>query len=309
MENRAHALSAGLFLVLLSIGLVMAAVRLTGGRTEHVDYVIESRYPVSGLQQNAPVRLRGVDIGKVGTIQFASDDSQLILVRIAVDPKSPITTSTYARLGYLGITGLSYVHLDSDGGQPEKLASTPDKPAHIVMRPSLLDQLGSSGEELMQDTAVAAKRVNELLSEENLSELSEAIANINTASGNIARLTGDLRPAMKALAAIPARTDRTLQRLEPLLGNLDLLTQDVRSRLEALDRIGQSAEDLGQTSRAVDAAIPRLNSVLDDFSRSLRTVDRVLMGIEQQPQSLLFGRRPPPPGPGENGFGAPASPP
>jgi phospholipid/cholesterol/gamma-HCH transport system substrate-binding protein len=309
MENRAHALSAGLFLIFLSIGLVLVAVRLTGDTTEHVEYVIESRYPISGLQQNAPVRLRGVDVGKVAQIQFASDDPQLIMVRIAVDPGAPITKGTYARLGYLGITGLSYVHLDSAGGQPEKLVSTRDKPAHIVMRPSLLDQLGSSGEVLMQDTALAAKRVNELLSEENLSELSQAIANANMASANIARLAGDLRPVVKALAPIPARADSTLQKLEPLLDSLDLLTQDVRARLEALDRIGRSAEEIGQTSRAVEATMPRLNSALDDFSRSLRTVDRVLMGIEQQPQSLLFGRKPPPPGPGEQGYSAPAFPP
>lgn len=301
MENRAYALSAGLFLVLLSIGLVLAAVRLTGDATERVDYVVESRLPVSGLQDNAPVRLRGVDVGKVGQIQFSPRDPLLILIRIAVDPAAPITRGTYAQLGYLGITGLSFVQLDDDGSRPEKLASSADQPARIEMRPSFIDEVSNSGQELMQESAQAAKRLNALLSDENLSELSMTISNIKMASDNIARLTRDLHPAAKALTRITARTDTTLQRLDPLLGNLNDLTQDVRTRVGALDRIGRSAEDLGQVSRTVETAVPRLNRALEDFSRSLRTMDRVLMGIEQQPQSLLFGRTPPP-GPGEPGF-------
>jgi phospholipid/cholesterol/gamma-HCH transport system substrate-binding protein len=305
MENRAHALSAGLFLVLLLIGLALAALRLTGNTAERVDYVIESRLPVTGLQSSAPVRLRGVNVGKVKNIQFAPGDPRLIFISIVVDPKAPITRGTYAQLGYLGITGLTFIQMDDDGKHPERLASSADIPARIAMRPSLVDEVSSSGQELLQETAQAAKRVNALLSEKNVSELSDAISNIKVASVNVAQLTRDLHPATKALTGITVRTERTLQRLDPLLANLDDLTQDVRSRVDILDHIGRSAEELGKTSQAIETAVPRLNRAVDDFSRSVRTVDRVLAGLEQQPQSLLFGRKPPPPGPGENGFTPP----
>ena len=84
MENRSYALSAGLFLIFLCIGLVFAAVRLAGDTADHAQYVIASKFPVSGLQQNAPVRLRGVDVGKVGKIRFSHEDPRLILIDIAV---------------------------------------------------------------------------------------------------------------------------------------------------------------------------------------------------------------------------------
>jgi phospholipid/cholesterol/gamma-HCH transport system substrate-binding protein len=298
MENRAHALSAGLFLLLLSVGLVLAVLRLTGDTMERVDYLIESRWPVSGLQPSAPVRLRGVNVGKVGDIRFSPGNPRLIFIRIAVDSTAPVTRGTYAQLGYLGITGLTFIQLDDDGKHPEKLASGVGKPAHLEMRPSLIDQVSGTGQELVQETTQAVKRVNALLNEENLSGLSDAISNINTASVNIARLAGELRPVAKALTTVTARADTTLQRVDPLLVNLNQLTQDVRM---PLDRIGRSAEDLGAASRTAESAVPRLNRALDDFSRSLRTMDRVLMDIEQRPQSLVFGKRPAP-GPGEEGF-------
>jgi phospholipid/cholesterol/gamma-HCH transport system substrate-binding protein len=305
MENRAYALSAGLFLVLLSIGLVLAALRLTGETTQSVEYVVEARLPISGLQENAPVRLRGVDVGKVRQVGFAHGDPRLIRIRISVDQNAPLTRGTYAQLGFLGITGLSFIQLDDDGSRPEKLVSSADQPTHIELRPSLIDQVSNSGQALVAESAQAARRVNVLLSEEKLSELSATMTSVRTASDNIARLTGDLHPVVRSLTRLTARTDTTLQRLDSLLGNLDGLTQDVRMRVGAIERVGQSATDIGQVSRSVETAVPRLNSALDDVSRSLRTVDRVLMRIEQQPQSLLWGRRSLP-GPGEPGFIAPA---
>ncbi|MFD2272552.1 MlaD family protein [Undibacterium arcticum] len=74
-KNRAHALSAGLFLVLLCIGLLLVAIRLNGDTTDQQDYLLVSRTPVSGLNRNAPVRLRGVDVGKVKDIQFFRERS------------------------------------------------------------------------------------------------------------------------------------------------------------------------------------------------------------------------------------------
>ncbi|RZI40300.1 MCE family protein [Herbaspirillum sp. HC18] len=308
MENRAYALSAGLFLILLCIGLVLAAMRLAGSTADYVHYVIDSRFPVSGLQQSAPVRMRGVDVGKVGAIRFSRDDPHLILIEIAVTPDTPINRDTYAKLGFLGITGLSYIQLDDDGSQSEKLASSAGAAAHIGMRPSLLDQAGENGQQLLQDAAQAARRINALLSDENVSELSATISNAKAASANIARLAGDLQPTVKALTALTARADKTLQLIDPLLGNLTSLTEEVRVRAGVLDHIGQSAQDMGHTSQAIETALPRLNIVLDEVTHSMRTMNRVLDGIEQRPQSVLFGPAPALPGPGEAGFIPPRSP-
>ncbi|MFC5472824.1 MlaD family protein [Paraherbaspirillum soli] len=305
MENRAHALSAGLFLVLLCIGLLLVAIRLNGDTVDQDDYLLVSRSAVSGLNRNAPVRLRGVDVGKVKDIRFSASDPHVILVRIGVDKGTPINRGTYAQLSYLGITGLSFVQLDDDGSQPEKLASNPDAPGRIEMRPSFLDQVGSSGQELLRDTGLAAKRLNKLLNDDNLDKLSSTLSNLNTASGRIAELAAELQPTLKALPSITARTDRALLRVDPLLANMNSLTQEVRTRVDALDHIGQSADELGQTSQALRDALPQLHGTLNDFSRSARTLDRVLSDVQQQPQSLLFGKAPAPPGPGEHGFIAP----
>ena len=96
----------------------------------------------------APVRFRGVEVGKVETIEFLPNDARVILVRVAVRAGTPITKGTYAQLGSQGVTGLAYVILDDDGSKPERVAAG-DLSYHIPVRASFLDEIAGSGKELL----------------------------------------------------------------------------------------------------------------------------------------------------------------
>lgn len=229
MENRAYALLAGLFVLLLSIGVVMAAIWFSGDTVKRVSYVLVSNISVSGLYPKAPVRLRGVDVGKVEDIRFDRTDPHVILITIAVDQAAPITKATYARLGYMGITGLALVQLDDDGSNADRLEPL----GRIALRPSVLDQATSSVQDLLVDVGSAAKRVNALLSDQNLDQLSRTLASLELASR----------------------------------------------------KVGQASQ-----------------TITEDFSIEMRKFDRVLTDLHEQPRSLIFGRPPAPPGPGEPGF-------
>src|SRR6478735_8778159 len=106
MENKAHAFAAGLFvtlLVALALGLAAWLTRDTGVRDP---YEIVTRETVTGLQAQAPVRYRGVDVGKVSQIGFDPKSPGTVLVSLEIDRAAPITTDTYATLSFQGVTGL-----------------------------------------------------------------------------------------------------------------------------------------------------------------------------------------------------------
>lgn len=300
MENRAHAFAAGLFTLLLGIGVMVAALWFGGDTIETREYLLVSRHPVSGLNPQAPVRFRGVTVGKVVGIRFDPLEPRTILVEISVATGSPLTKGTYAQLGSQGVTGLSYVMLDDDGGKPEQLTGDGDSLARIEVRPSFMDSVSASGQEMINNFNQVAKRVNTLLSDENQKQLVTTLRNVDQVSARVVALANAMEPTAKALPALANETGIVLRRADTLLANIN-------QRVDSFERAARSAEQLGNNGAALSEAmmtesLPRLNVLLEDLQNSSRRLERLLYDISEQPHSFVFGRNPLPPGPGEPGF-------
>ena len=123
MENRAHALAAGLFTLVLGAALAAVALWFSKDELRLIPYAMATTSPVTGLKVEAPVRYRGVDVGKVDDISIDAANSGRVQIRIGEREGTPITKSTYAQLGCQGITGLAYVLLGDDGDPDHKTAA------------------------------------------------------------------------------------------------------------------------------------------------------------------------------------------
>ena len=58
---------------------------------------------------DSSVKLKGVDVGKVGSIEVDPENVERVRVMIRLREGTPITQGMYAVLKLQGITGLSYV--------------------------------------------------------------------------------------------------------------------------------------------------------------------------------------------------------
>jgi phospholipid/cholesterol/gamma-HCH transport system substrate-binding protein len=324
MESRAHAIVAGLFTVLLGIGVVLAALWFSRESYDHVTYVLESKYAVTGLNPQAPVKLRGVQIGKVNSIGFDSEDPTLILVTIAVRGGSRITRGTTAQLGAQGITGTSYVNLEDEGKNPQFLPPGDDKASRIAVKRSLFDEFAMSGQEILYEINKMAKQAQDLLSEPNQKQLVSMLNAVQGASERMDKLAQALEPGAKSLPAIAgdarkllAGAGNTVRDVGPVLQDartaltsIDKLAREYAQRADALDRVGKNADQVGSASQSVTDAVgamagdvvPRMNALLEELARNSRNLDRLLADLNEQPQGLVFGRPARKPGPGESGY-------
>ena len=316
MENKAHALATGLFILLLGAALIAVVAWFQGDHSEHVSYTVVSKSGVPGLNIKAPVKLHGVAIGNVASIAFDPQTPGQILVGIEVATSAPLTRTTVARLGYQGITGLSFVDLSEEGGLPAVSNSAARKPGdRIELRPSLIDQLSSGGPRLLADVNEAALRLNSLLSDTNQQQLSRSLANLADASAAVTQLAQALRPAALGLQPLARRSETLLQdasasllKFDTLTGEATSLARDWQRRAVAFDQMGLAAAQLQATTQRIDAALvgantrPRSGPLFDDIGLAARTVERAANDLGDEPQSLIFGRANHPPGPGEAGF-------
>ncbi|MDP2238837.1 MAG: MlaD family protein [Burkholderiales bacterium] len=307
MENRAYALAAGLFTLLLGAGVVVAAMWFSGNTVETVGYVLESKFAVAGLNVQAPVRLRGVDVGKVRSIGFDAENTHLILIEVDVKAGTPITRGTVAQLGSQGVTGLAYVMLDDDGIKPEPLPPSNDKTDRIPVRQAFIDELSGSGKDLVAEIGRVARQLNVLLSEKNQTQMMRTLTQIESAATQLSALAGDGRPVLRNLPALTADARKTMQRADTLITNLDSLALQLTQRIDVLDRVAKSAGQVGAATQTVAdgvvvESLPRMNALIEDLTQSSRNLNRMMIEFNARPESLLFGRPPAAPGPGEPGF-------
>jgi phospholipid/cholesterol/gamma-HCH transport system substrate-binding protein len=300
MENRAYAIAAGLFTLLLVAGVFITAKWLTGGAVARQLYELVSPFPVTGLNPRGAVRYRGVEVGRVESMRLNPENQREILVRVLVDKNVVLTRSSYAQLGFQGVTGIAHVQLEDDGSSKEVLVTSALDPARIPVRQSTLEQLTSAGRTLLASVNETANRVNSVLSPENQERLTQLLANLNSTTQRMDGLVADLQVTAKALPGVVADAGQTLRRAEAVMAKLGGDDGAIERFARATEQVGATSRELGDAVTA--NAVPRIVQLTDELTRTTRDLDRLVRGLEEQPQSLVFGRPAPPPGPGEPGF-------
>jgi phospholipid/cholesterol/gamma-HCH transport system substrate-binding protein len=323
MENKSHAIAAGAFVLGLIAVLVALVVWLTRDDTVRNIYELSTGEAVSGLQPQAMVRYRGIAVGRVVSIDFDPKIKGNVRVRISVDERVPMTTSTFATLSYQGVTGLAFIALDDKGESKVALVPDNDNPPRIPLKPSLLAQLQDRGEVILSRVEEVTKRVNTMLGDDNQRRIADALENISLAAASANTLTRSLdntiktglNPALKGLPPLIDRTKDAMVNVKTAAANVSRVSNNLNTtvtRLNApdgpMERLSEGTKSLAVAVESVNSStLPRLNRVADDTARAVRRVGRTADNINDNPQSLLFGNGGAVPGPGEAGFSAPAA--
>ncbi|KQW59453.1 MlaD family protein [Variovorax sp. Root411] len=316
MENKAHALAAGAFVLGLIAALVALVIWFTRDNTVRNIYELSTRDAVSGLQPQATVRYRGIAVGKVASIDFDPKVKGNVRVRITVDERVPLTTSSFATLSYQGVTGLAFIALDDKGESNVALKPDDDNPPRIPLKPSILAQLQDRGEAIINQVEEVTKRANTLLSDPNQKRAADALENIAAASASANTLlktldntvkTG-LNPALTKLPDTMASVKKAAGDVSRVANNFNTTVGRLNAPEGPVERLSEGTKALAQAVDSFNAAtLPRVNRVADDTSHAVRRLGRAADSINDNPQSLLFGSGGTAAGPGEPGFSAPAA--
>lgn len=321
MENKSHALAAGIFVLVVAAMLAGLAVWLTRDNANYEQYELSTKDGVTGLQPQAAVRYKGVAVGKVTRIGFDPQVEGNVLIRIAVNEQAPIGPKTFAVLGYQGVTGLAHVQLD-DAEQPyPELPPGPSGLPRLPLKPSPFGQLAEQGPAILTQVEEATRRINQVLGDGNQQKLTEALTQIGQAAGSVSALSQRLDatvaqrldPALVALPPLAMEARKTLQSVQQAGESVSALAADVSKTTQRLGAEGGPIDQITVGTQALARAadqfgtttLPRLNRAADDTSRAARQLGRTAGGVSDNPQLFIYGSGRIPPGPGEPGFAAP----
>jgi len=286
MESKSHALMAGMFTLALLAAVLLGGWWLNRDKTEVIPYVMATRLSVAGLNPQAAVRYRGLDVGKVSEIRFDTAVPGQILVYFGVRPETPMTESTFGMLAYQGVTGIAYVELNDDGSRPQPLPSSEAHIAQIEMRASRMAELQTKANDILDETRKLAQEMALLFKPENQELLVSTLKSINKAATEIEKSSRELQPVLARLPDVADKTGRMMDSVTALSTELGGLSQSV---------VGGSNPGESMT---------QMQSLAEDLQTSLQSINTTLDQFSQRPAGLLFGAPGPAPGPGEAGYSA-----
>lgn len=289
MENRAHALLTGLFVIGLGLAAALASFWLNDSRQARTPYLLITQGAVSGLVPYSTVRYRGVEIGQVTTVEFAHDGTRDIHIRIEIESDIPITANTYATLRYMGITGLAQVEL-ADDGLPDapRLSSSDDNLVRIPMRPSLFESLSDAGQSALSQFQQLLLQLQQLLGPENQSNFRQTMANVEVTTRKLAEFTQRLEPMVQRLPKISEDGSQTMAHVEQIARELESTLVQVRQTTTRLNAVSDLADNTAET--LLVETLPATQNSLQQIEAAARNLERLSDELRRDPASLLLGR-------------------
>ncbi|OQK17483.1 hypothetical protein AU255_06280 [Methyloprofundus sedimenti] len=304
MGKDSFALVTGLFMTILIAGVVIISIWLGGVQHQTQTYIAETRSSVTGLKAGSTIYYRGIEVGRVKSIAFDPDNPALIVVPMEINKGVQFTRGIYATLDMKGVTGLTQIALKDNGDNPELLPSGSQPGNRIPIKPSLIERLTVSGEEMLSQTHELMIRLNRLLNDKNTQHVEQILVNVETATDKFNHLQDNAEKVLAQVPVLTADAHHSLNKMNHLTDEFTRLSQQLRKELATLSR--QSSE-LILTGTAVgqqllQTTLPKANTLIMQLQATTRRFDRVGTLIETEPQMFLFGAEPLQLAPGEPGF-------
>jgi phospholipid/cholesterol/gamma-HCH transport system substrate-binding protein len=269
MEPDQKFAAVGLFVVLSALGLVGFSLWLSGrlANQDKACYVMRFDNSVAGLSQGSTITFRGVGVGQVQSIRINPRNDAQILVRAALEQRTPIKPNTVAQLKPQGVTGASYIELDlgqgvTGSGQP---LGHDDSCKVIVTLPSGIEQIVNMLPRILDQTLEVTQRLSDLLGQGNVQNVSETLANLNALTGEMRKVTAQVGPQL---------TSATTQ-LNAAMANLNKVTASINQG-------GGSLQDLQDTVRQARAAAEEVKTLAQDVRTNPRRILNAPVVKEEQ---------------------------
>ena len=318
MENKAHAMAAGAFVLVVTALLALLAVWLLRDTSQRDLYEMSTDETISGLQPQAAVRFRGVPVGKVEVIGFDAKVKGNVLLRVSIDRAAPMTKSTYAKVASQGVTGLGFIQLDDEGESTERLVPNDDDPPRIPLKQGGIDKLLKQGEVIFNQVEQVSAKLNQLLGEDTQKRVATALDSVAQAATGVNQLATGVNSILKTqlgpdrlnFPAFVKNADATATSLRRASEQANASVAEIGNAARRLNEKGGALDKLSEGGAALSAGVqtfsaatlPKLGEVADETARAMRQLRRTVNAVDDNPQALIFGNGPAVPGPGEDGF-------
>ncbi len=314
MNPKVNYTFVGLFVLLFGAAFIAWVFWLAVGtnKTSYTTYVAYMYQSVSGLNNKASVKYRGVEVGKVSLIKLDRENPERVKLLLKIEEDVPIKEDSIAVLATQGITGLGYIEL-SGGSKDAALLRAQDEHSfpEIKTGPSLFVRLDTALTDLFTEFKTISKGINgvsqavkSLLSYKNQQSISRSLNNFEQLSGTLNMHINKLGSHINLAEEFLDNTATMSKELPGIVKNAADSVKEVQKILTTVSKTATSldAAVIGtqqEVSRSATNSLMQMSQLFEELQRTTQGLNRILQDFERNPNMFIFGRQSEKAGPGE----------
>lgn len=303
MYSRVNYTIVGIFVLLFGAGMVWFAFWLAkyGMEEEFHTYRLEMKESIAGLSIDSNVKLHGVNVGKVDSMQINPKNIEMVEVFVKIKKDIPIKEDMIAHTAMFGVTGLLSIEIEGGTNAAKTLVPSKDHIPLIKTRPSFLTKLtddlgGVSGK--IEDLLIQSQK---LLSDHNIETMGNILDNVEkvTAKGE--------EVEDKMIASMDNINTKLTQAIEDFKQMQKDFAEIKEVTVPTVDKLMETSKNFNRVTLKVEKSIDRgdynLNKIFEpmlvDIDILLGQLNEMSRSLENNPSDLLFKSRKSIRGPGE----------
>jgi phospholipid/cholesterol/gamma-HCH transport system substrate-binding protein len=265
LETRAKHIAVGSFVLLFALGIAFFVFWLARfeGEVRYDLYYARFSGSVSQLRVDSTVLFGGIPVGRVTDVRIDAENSELARVDIEVRSGTPIRVDSKATLEVQGLAGGVTVQISRGSRNAELLPSG----GEISAGPSALEQIVRQVPDLLTQVEDITRRVNDLLSDQNRQAFSNAIANFESITNQLAGQASSAEGVMNTASGAIEQLNKAAAEFSLLATELRGAVGDVRGdATQAAKNFSAMADSFTKTSQQLTAVIADNREPLKQFS-------------------------------------------
>ncbi|QOP46693.1 MCE family protein [Sulfurimonas paralvinellae] len=277
-------------------------------------YLIYFDESVLGLNLNAPVKYRGINVGKVVKLRINPKNTEQVEVTVDILKSTPIKENTVAKLTAQGITGLTYINLTQGKNDAPPLKAKEGEAYPVIKTvPSFFEHLENSLGDVSSQLSATLYKTQKLLNDENQQQMALLLQRTASVMDKFDRILDEktivhFQKSMSNLDHITYKIDNSvLPNVEKFVDQSVAWEHKINNSFESIQetylRMDKTMKNMGVSfSKAqigFDTMSHNVNNTMLESQNVMIDLQNTLDDFRHNPSAVLYKKTEPKPAPGE----------
>ena len=277
-------------------------------------YLIYFDESVFGLNLDAPVKYRGITVGKVIRLRINPNNTEQVEVTVDILKSTPIKENTVAKLTAQGITGLTYINLTQGANDAPPLRAKPGEKYPVIKTvPSFFEHFERSLGDVSAQLSATLYKTQKLLNDENQKQVSLLLERTAHVMDKLDKILDEksvehLHNTMSNLDKITAKVDTTIPHIDAFIDKSSAWEDNINSSFESIKgtylnmnrTMSNMAVSFSKAQHGFDTMSRNVNNTMLESQNVMIDLQNTLQDFEHNPSNVLYKKTELKSAPGEN---------